>query len=61
MPIDKDTVNQLAHLAGIEISADELEEVTNRFNSLMQELDRFKDLDLDNILPVSIFPEEGHV
>jgi hypothetical protein len=27
----------------------------------MQELDRLKDLNLDNILPVSIFPEEGEV
>ena len=61
MSIDKDTVNELAHLAGIEIAADELEEVTNRFKSLMQELDRLKDLDLDNVLPVSIFPEEGEI
>ncbi len=61
MSIDKDTVNELARLAGIEILADELEEVTNRFKSLMQELDRLKDLDLDNVLPVSIFPEEGGI
>ncbi len=61
MSIDKDTVNELARLAGIEILADELEEVTNRFKSLMQELDRLKDLELDNVLPVSIFPEEGEI
>ena len=61
MAVDKNTVSELARLAGIEIADDELDEVTNRFSSLMQELDRLKDLDLDNILPVSIFPEEGEV
>ena len=61
MAVDKTTVSELARLAGIEIADDELEEVTNRFSSLMQELDRLKHLDLDNILPVSIFPEEGRV
>ncbi len=61
MTVTKDIVSELAQLAGIEIAADELEEVTNRFSSLMQELDRLKTLDLDNILPISIFPEEGQV
>ena len=59
MAVDKNTVSELARLAGIKIADDELDEVTNRFSSLMQELDRLKDLDLDNILPVSIFPEKG--
>lgn len=59
MAVDKDTVSGLARLAGIEIADDELDEVTNRFSSLMQELDRLKDLDLANIHPVVIFPEEG--
>jgi Asp-tRNA(Asn)/Glu-tRNA(Gln) amidotransferase C subunit len=57
MAVDKTTVSELARLAGIEIADDELEEVTSRFSSLMQELDRLKDLDLDNIIPVAIFPE----
>jgi len=61
MAVDKTTVSELARLAGIEIADDELEEVTSRFSSLMQELDRLKDLDLDNIIPVAIFPEEGQV
>ncbi len=61
MAIDKETVSELARLAGIEIASDELDEVTNRFDSLMQELDRLKDLDLANIHPVVIFPEEGQV
>jgi aspartyl/glutamyl-tRNA(Asn/Gln) amidotransferase C subunit len=57
--VDKQTVSELARLAGIEISDDELDEVTNRFSSLIQEMDRLKDLDLTNIHPVAIFPEDG--
>ena len=59
MSVDKDTVSELARLAGITIADDELDEVTNRFSSLMQELDRLKELDLANIHPVAIFPEDG--
>ena len=59
MAVDRDTVSELARLVGIEIADDELDEVTNRFDSLMQELDRLKELDLANIHPVAIFPEEG--
>ena len=61
MAVDRTTVSELARLAGIEIADDELDEVTNRFSSLMQELDRLKELDLDNILPVTIFPEDVEV
>ena len=61
MAIDKTTVSELARLAGIEIFSDEIEEVTSRFGSWMRELDRLQDLALDNIIPVSIFPEEGQV
>ena len=59
MAVDRDIVNELARLAGIEIAEDELDEVTNRFSSLIQEMDRLKELDLSNILPVTIFPEYG--
>ena len=59
MAIDKDTVTELARLAGIEIASDELDEVTDRFSSLMQEMDRLKELDLADIHPVTIFPEDG--
>ena len=59
MAVDKDIVNELARLAGIEIAEDELDEVTNRFSSLIQEMDRLKELDLANIHPVAIFPEDG--
>ena len=61
MAVDKHTVSELANLAGIEIAQDELEEVTNRFASLIQEMDRLKDLNLTDIHPVTIFPEQGEV
>ena len=59
MAVDRDIVSELASLAGIEIAEDELDEVTNRFSSLIQEMDRLKELDLANIHPVAIFPEGG--
>ena len=58
MAVDRDIVNELARLAGIEIAEDELDEVTNRFSSLIQEMNRLKELDLANIHPVAIFPED---
>jgi Asp-tRNA(Asn)/Glu-tRNA(Gln) amidotransferase C subunit len=61
MAVDRATVTELARLAGIEIADDELDEVTNRFGSLIQEMDRLKDLDLADIHPVTIFPEDGEV
>ena len=50
-------VKMLADLVGIPIDEAELPEVANRFASLMQELDRLRDLDLEGIEPVSIFPD----
>lgn len=50
-------VKMLADLVGIPIDDAELPEVANRFASLMQELDRLRDLDLEGIEPVTIFPD----
>ena len=50
-------VRMLADLVGIPIDDADLPEVANRFASLMQELDRLRDLDLEGIEPVSIFPD----
>lgn len=61
-PIDKspneERVLQLAELAGITMADEDVPEVANRFASLMAELDRLKELDLSNVQPVVIFPEE---
>ena len=56
---DEDRIRELARLAGIPIPEDEVAEVASRFGSLMLELDRLSDLDLSDIQPVAIFPDEG--
>lgn len=55
---DEDRVRELARLSGIPIPEDEVTEVANRFGSLMLELDRLSALDLADIQPVSVFPDE---
>ncbi len=50
-------VKMLADLVGIPIDDAELPEVANRFASLIHELDRLRDLDLEGIEPVAIFPD----
>lgn len=50
-------VRKMADLVGIPIDDSDLPEVANRFASLMQELDRLRDLDLEGIEPVTIFPD----
>ncbi|PKB65907.1 MAG: hypothetical protein BZY81_08815 [SAR202 cluster bacterium Io17-Chloro-G4] len=58
MNIDEERVRQLAELAGISVADEDLSEVANRFASLMGELERLKELDLSDVQPVVIFPEE---
>ena len=53
-----DRVRELARLVGITLIEEEVSEVSNRFESLMLELDRLKELDLSDVQPVTIFPEE---
>ena len=55
---DEEQVRKLAKLAGIEINEEEVPEVTNRFQSLILELDRLKELDIDGVEPVVIFPDD---
>jgi Asp-tRNA(Asn)/Glu-tRNA(Gln) amidotransferase C subunit len=50
-------VRKMADLVGIPIDDADLPEVANRFASLMQELDRLRDLDLEDVEPVTIFPD----
>ena len=50
-------VRKMADLVGIPIDDADLPEVANRFASLMQELERLRDLDLEGIEPVTIFPD----
>ena len=52
-------VKMLAELVGIPIDDADVPEVANRFASLIRELDRLQELDLEGIEPVSIFPDTG--
>ncbi len=53
-----DQVRGLAKLVGISISEEDLPEVANRFQSLMTELSSLTEIDLSDIQPVSVFPDE---
>ena len=53
-----DQVRGLAKLVGISISEEDLPEVANRFLSLMTELNGLTEMDLADIQPVSVFPDE---
>ena len=55
--LSAEQVRKMADLVGIPIDDSDLPEVANRFASLMQELDRLRDLDLEGIEPVTIFPD----
>jgi Asp-tRNA(Asn)/Glu-tRNA(Gln) amidotransferase C subunit len=54
----EDRVRELARLVGIRIMEQEIAEVADRFESLIGELERLTRLDLSDIQPVTIFPEE---
>jgi Asp-tRNA(Asn)/Glu-tRNA(Gln) amidotransferase C subunit len=54
----EELVRELARLVDIVIAEDEVGEVADRFQSLVQELSGLTQLDLANIQPVTIFPEE---
>ena len=54
----EDRVRELARLVGIPIMEHEIAEVTDRFESLIGELERLTQLDLADIQPMTIFPEE---
>ena len=54
----EDRVRDLARLVDIPIMEAEIAEVADRFDSLLQELARLTSLDLADIQPVTIFPEE---
>lgn len=58
-PSSEDQIRQLARLSGISIAEEDMAEVASRFQSLMRELDRLKKLDLSDVQPVALFPDEG--
>ncbi len=54
----EERVRELARLVGISIAPEEESEVADRFESLMKELEYLMSLDLTDVQPVTIFPEE---
>jgi Asp-tRNA(Asn)/Glu-tRNA(Gln) amidotransferase C subunit len=55
---EEERVRELARLVGIPLVEEEISEVANRFETLLGELERLIPLDLADIQPVTIFPEE---
>jgi Asp-tRNA(Asn)/Glu-tRNA(Gln) amidotransferase C subunit len=55
----EERIRELARLVGVTIAPEEETEVANRFESLIQELAGLAELDLADIEPVTIFPEEA--
>jgi len=54
-----DRIRELARLAGITIAEDELEEVADRLDSVVGELEKLAALDLASIEPVTTFADEA--
>ena len=54
-----DQIRALASLAGISITEQDLPEVSNRFQSLIAELNTLNELELADIQPVSLFPDKS--
>ena len=50
---------ELAALVGITIDSAELQEVAERLESLVRELERLGSLDLSGVQPVTVFPDAG--
>ena len=52
-----DRIFELARLSGIAIASAEAQEVCDRFDALLSELDRLAALDLSDIEPIAVFPD----
>lgn len=54
----QERVAELARLVGITVREDERAEVGDRLDCLLREMQKLEGLDLADVQPVSIFPEE---
>ncbi|GIX48163.1 MAG: hypothetical protein KatS3mg131_2374 [Candidatus Tectimicrobiota bacterium] len=52
-------VRELAHLLGLTVAEPEVQEVADRLDSLLQELEPLQALDLEGVTPLVLFPEEA--
>ena len=55
----QERVLELARLSGVPVPADLADEVGNRLDSVLREMEKLAALDLDGIEPVVVFPEEN--
>jgi Asp-tRNA(Asn)/Glu-tRNA(Gln) amidotransferase C subunit len=55
----EERVSELARLSGISVAVEEAAEVGDRLDSLLREMEKLGALDLTDVQPVSVFPEEN--
>ena len=53
MSIDKETVKHVAHLARIELQANELEKLSSQLHDILGFIDKISNLDIDKVNPAS--------
>lgn len=53
MKLTKDEVNQVAHLARLELGGDEVESLTDDMNNILGYIDKLSELDTKNVAPTS--------
>ncbi|MCX5698725.1 MAG: Asp-tRNA(Asn)/Glu-tRNA(Gln) amidotransferase subunit GatC [Candidatus Omnitrophica bacterium] len=53
MSIDKETIKHVAHLARIELQANELEKLSGELDEILGFIDKLKDLDVEDVKPAS--------
>jgi aspartyl-tRNA(Asn)/glutamyl-tRNA(Gln) amidotransferase subunit C len=53
MPIDKKTIEHVAHLARIELQPNELDKLSGELHQILDFIDKLKNLDVDQVKPAS--------
>ncbi len=61
MKLDKATVEKLAHLARLEFSENEKEEMLSDLNKMMAFVEKINELDLDGVEPLIYLTDEENV
>src|SRR3954469_22545080 len=61
MPIDREQLLHVAHLARLELREDEVERLEGQLNDILEAVSKVSELDLSGLPPTSPPPEGGHV
>lgn len=59
--VDRQKVAKLAEIAGLQVRPDRLEALTSRYSAYLDELEKLRDLDIDDQEPVFIFRAEENL